>query len=55
MPVIIPEGLEEIWMSPTDNVALRALAPLLNSWDSNGWISEPCKKQTSFNMQMELF
>jgi putative SOS response-associated peptidase YedK len=37
MPVVIPEGLEEAWLEPTDGAALRALEPLLAPWDPVGW------------------
>ena len=38
MPVIIPNGLEESWLSQTGGTELRALEPLLSGWDSQGWI-----------------
>ena len=37
MPVLIPQGLEEAWMSVLDGQQLRALEPLLGPWDSSGW------------------
>jgi len=43
MPVLIPEGLEEAWMAPSDGAALRALEPLLSGWDPVGWRSEAVK------------
>jgi len=37
MPVLIPQGLEEAWMSALDGQQLRALEPLLSPWDPSGW------------------
>ena len=37
MPVILPDGLEEAWMAPCDGPGLRALEPLLEGWDPQGW------------------
>ena len=37
MPVLIPRGLEEAWMSALDGQQLRALEPLLSPWDPSGW------------------
>lgn len=37
MPVVIPMGLEEAWLEPSDGPALRALEPLLAPWDPAGW------------------
>jgi putative SOS response-associated peptidase YedK len=37
MPVLIPDGLEEVWLAPADGLALRALEPLMASWDPAGW------------------
>jgi putative SOS response-associated peptidase YedK len=37
MPVIIPAGLEEAWLEPSDGPALRALEPLLAPWDPASW------------------
>ena len=37
MPVIIPAGLEQAWCAPLDGPGLRALEPLLSSWDPGGW------------------
>ena len=33
MPVIILEGLEDVWIAPADGAGLRVLEPLLNGWD----------------------
>ena len=37
MPVIIPTGLEEIWLDPGDGQHRRALEPMLEPWSSAGW------------------
>ena len=37
MPVVIPEGLEEVWLEAGDGAHLRALEPMLEPWDSRGW------------------
>ena len=41
MPVLIPEGLEQAWCAPLDGPGLRALEPLLQGWDPQGWMAEP--------------
>lgn len=40
MPVVIPAGVEDGWMAAVDGAGLRALQPLLDSWDPTGWIRE---------------
>ena len=40
MPVVIPSGLEDAWMASVDGAGLRALQPLLESWDPTGWIRD---------------
>jgi putative SOS response-associated peptidase YedK len=37
MPVVIPNGLEQAWLEPTDGHGLRALEPLLLPWDGGDW------------------
>ena len=37
MPVLIPDGLEDAWMKSLDGQQLKALEPLLGSWDPDGW------------------
>jgi len=44
MPVIIPDGLEEPWLAPADGPGLRALEPLLEPWDPQGWCVVPLKR-----------
>ncbi len=41
MPVIIPNGLEEIWLEEGDGRHLRALEPMLEPWETNGWTQTP--------------
>ncbi len=45
MPVIIPNGLEEEWISSVKNAQdLHALKPLMTKWDPEEWIAEPINK-----------
>ena len=45
MPVIIPNGLEDEWISSVKNSnELNALKPLMNKWDQEGWKAEPFKR-----------
>jgi putative SOS response-associated peptidase YedK len=37
MPVVIPDGLEEAWLGPTDGPGLRSLEPLMGPWDPAAW------------------
>ena len=41
MPVIVPAGLEQAWLETKDGPGLRALEPLLQGWDPNGWRVQP--------------
>ena len=41
MPVIVPAGLEQAWLEPKDGPGLRALEPLLQGWDPQGWRANP--------------
>lgn len=41
MPVLIPAGLEEAWMAPSNGAELRALEPLLSGWAPHGWQARP--------------
>jgi len=46
MPVILPDGLEQAWLSPADGPQLRALQPLLEGWDPVGWeLLEPAVRR----------
>ena len=54
MPVIIPNGVEEDWLtSVKDGSELRALEPLLKGWSPDDWVAEPINK--SLTSQMSLF
>ena len=54
MPVIIPNKLEEDWISPVKNVSeLKALEPMLIGWNPDEWIAEPINKPPL--SQMSLF
>jgi len=45
MPVIIPNGLEEEWISSVKNAQdLKALIPLMTKWDPEEWKAEPINK-----------
>ena len=48
MPVIIPNGLEEIWLEPGDGAHRRNLEPMLEPWPGDDW----CRRGTS---QLRLF
>ncbi len=39
MPVLIPAGLEEAWLTPSAGPGLRALETLLQPWDPHDWIA----------------
>lgn len=41
MPVVIPDGLEEPWLSAADGGERRALEPLLQPWEASHWCVEP--------------
>ena len=41
MPVILPDGLEDAWLAPTDGAGLRALEPLLRGWEPAAWQADP--------------
>ena len=54
MPVIIPNELEEDWISPVKNGAeLKALEPMLIGWNPAEWMAEPTYKPPF--SQMSLF
>ncbi len=54
MPVIIPNKLEEDWISPVKNGSeLKALEPMLIGWNPDEWIAEPINKPPL--AQMSLF
>tara|TARA_Y100001968_G_scaffold315200_1_gene341530 strand:+ start:563 stop:1201 length:639 start_codon:yes stop_codon:yes gene_type:complete len=45
MPVIIPNGLEEEWLSSVKNAnELKELKPLMNKWSPEEWEAEPLTK-----------
>ena len=47
MPVIIPAGLEEIWLEPGDGAHRRALEPMLEPWSEEGW---QCRQQGQLSL-----
>lgn len=57
MPVIMPTGLEEVWLQPGDASHRRMLEPMLESWDPKGWCLSTIKqeKTQTKNKQLRLF
>ena len=55
MPVIIPDGIESLWMRETDAAGLQDLAPILNGWTPEGWMVEPMVRSRSVNLQLNFF
>ena len=47
MPVIIPSGLEEIWLEPGDGTHRRTLEPMLEPWSEQGW---QCRQQGQLSL-----
>ena len=48
MPVIIPNGLEEEWISAVKNAQdLKALNPLMTKWVPEEWTAEPINKSNA--------
>jgi putative SOS response-associated peptidase YedK len=43
MPVLIPDGLEQAWLAPVHGAELRALEPLMQPWDPEGWQAAPLR------------
>ena len=53
MPVIIPNGLEEKWISSVKNSdELKLLKPLMKKWNHEGWKAEPIND--SNNLQLSF-
>ena len=55
MPVVIPQGSEEIWMSGSDLISVKLLESFFKGWDPDGWLIESLKNKKSNNIQMKLF
>ena len=53
--MLIPDGLEEPWLAPTDGPGLRALEPLLEPWDPEGWEVVPPLRSEPEQRQLPLF
>ena len=54
MPVIVPNGHEELWIEPVkDSIALKKLRPLMSPWTPDEWTLEQVNKKQS--NQMSLF
>ena len=41
MPVVIMDGLEEVWLLPEAAAELRGLEALMVPWDPDGWKAIP--------------
>ena len=55
MPVIIPNGLEEEWISSVkSSKELEALKPLMKKWDQEEWQAKPLN-QKGYNQLSILF
>ena len=54
MPVIIPNGLEEIWLEPGDQYHRHALEPMLSPLAEQGWSCIPRSGNTSGAKQLDL-
>ena len=51
MPVVIPNGLEEEWISSIkSSTELKALKPLMNKWNPEEWKSEPIEKTKNIQL-----
>jgi putative SOS response-associated peptidase YedK len=37
MPVVIPDGLEGVWLEAGDHNHRKALEPMLTPWDGTNW------------------
>lgn len=57
MPVLIPEGLEQAWLSPVHGAELQALQGLFSPWSAAGWVhEEPVHRSVRSNVhQGSLF
>jgi hypothetical protein len=54
MPVIIPNGLEEIWLEPGDQHHRRALEPMLTPIAEQGWSCWPPSADAPAAEQLNL-
>ncbi len=54
MPVIIPKGLEDLWVGQADKYDLCALEDLLHGWSPNDWMIDQLKKEQEYG-QINLF
>ena len=54
MPVVIPNGIEELWTENVKNVVeLKGLIPIMTGWAPDDWIAEEVIKPPT--IQMRLF
>ncbi len=55
MPVVIPNGLEEEWISPVKKAnELKALKPLMSKWNPKEWKAEIIKKADTNQLTLKL-
>ena len=54
MPVVIPDGIEELWTENIKNLdELKGLIPIMMGWSPEGWLVEELNDSTT--RQMNLF
>ena len=54
MPVIIPDGLESIWLEPGDGAHRRALEPMLTPSPPEPWECQPLRPTPQKNRHQQL-
>jgi putative SOS response-associated peptidase YedK len=54
MPVIIPDGLENIWLEPGDGAHRRALEPMLTPSPPDSWECRTLKPASSTHNHQQL-
>ena len=53
MPIIIPNGLEEDWISSVKNTnELKSLKSLMSKWNTEEWIAEPINKPVTCQLTL---
>ena len=54
MPVIVPNGFEEMWTEQVKNAdEIKSLFPITTVWSPDGWLVEDLNKKETY--QMSLF
>ena len=54
MPVVVPDGLEEAWLTPGDGNHRRALEPMLAPWHGDAWVAEALHPSDSADQDQQL-